>query len=73
MHLVGVPERHTHQDGGSFSIDLKYYLMTFLAFGLVEAGVLLTASKRFLRGVSSDTELGKANRRLRPGQYKVIN
>lgn len=32
--------------GGAFQIDLKYYLTTFLAFGLVEAGVLLIASIR---------------------------
>lgn len=38
---MGTSERRRHGDGESLSIGSKYYLMAFLAFGLVEASHLL--------------------------------
>lgn len=48
MMMVGTSEGGwLYQDGGSFSIGLRCYLMTVLVFGLVEASGMITDAKGF--------------------------
>jgi hypothetical protein len=46
-HTGGWIHWRVHQDRGSFSIHLRHYPMTFLAFGLAEASCLLIDLKGF--------------------------